>query len=288
MQAENSVIVENLSVKYPLTTLPALENINFVVKKGEIIGIIGPTTSGKTTLCLCLKGLIPHIVRAEMSGRVIISGIDTRETSVPELSKKIGFVIDDPEAQLTQLTVEEEVAFGLENLGLEPEEIKERVRWALDVVGLTGLEDRAPIDLSGGQQQRLAIASVLAMQPEIIVLDEPTSNLDPVGKDEVFGVLQDLKNKRNITIIVAEHEVERLAEFSDKVLLIYNGKQLAFDEPEKVFTFEKLESIGVRRPQVTELFIKILDRSLLNFNEKIPVTLIEAYNFLSKILKGYP
>jgi len=285
MQYDIPVIVENLSVTYPLSTSPALDNINFIVKKGEMIGVIGPTTSGKTTLCLCLKGLIPHSVQAKMSGRVIISGMDTRKFSVPELSKKIGLVLDDPEAQLTQLTVEEEVAFGLENLGLRPEEIKERVRWALEVVNLTGLEDRAPIDLSGGQQQRLAIASVLAMQPEILVLDEPTSNLDPLGKDEVFGVLQDLKNKRNMTIIVVEHEVERLAEFCDKILLIHNGKQLAFDVPEKIFAFEKLEMVGVRRPQVTELFIKILDRSILNFNENIPVKLIEAYNILSEFLR---
>jgi energy-coupling factor transporter ATP-binding protein EcfA2 len=285
MRDEVSVIVDNLTVKYPLTLEPAIENINFVVRRGEFIGVIGPTTAGKTTLCLCLKGLIPHMVRAEMSGRVLICGMDTRNTSVPELAKRIGFVIDDPEAQLTQLTVEEEVAFGLENLGLEPNEIRDRVRWALEVVSLSGLEDRAPIDLSGGQQQRLAIASVLAMQPEVLVLDEPTSNLDPVGKDEVFGVLQDLREKRNITIIVVEHEAERLAEFSDKILLLYNGKQLAFDSPEKVFSIKDLERIGERRPQVTELFVKLIESAVLNFDDSIPVTLDNAYNILIKELE---
>jgi len=283
----NAIEVKNLSVKYPLSDSYALHNITFTITKGEIVGVIGPTGSGKTTLCLSLKGLIPHLIPAKMEGSVKILGIDTREVSVPELSKLVGLVLDDPEAQLTQLTVEDEVALGLENLGVEPSEIRERVREALALVGLEGFEDRAPIDLSGGQQQRLAIASVIAMSPPILILDEPTSNLDPVGKEEVFEALHRLRREKGLTIVIVEHEIERLAEFADKIMVLYNGKLLFMDSPKRVFSLvEELNSIGERVPQVTELSYNLKRRYPELFSDELPTTLLEAINEYSKLLKG--
>jgi len=284
---DKAVEIKNLTVKYPLSEKFALSDISFSIFKKEMVGIIGPTGAGKTTLCLCMKGLIPHMIPVRMDGFVKIFGIDTRESSVPELSRKVGLVLDDPEAQLTQLTVEEEVALGLENLGLEPSEIRERVREALSLVGLEGFEDRAPIDLSGGQQQRLAIASVIAMYPEILILDEPTSNLDPVGKEEVFETLYKLKKEKEITIIVVEHEIERLAEFTDKIAVLYDGRLVMMDTPKKIFNLvEELNSINERVPQVTELSYNLRKRNPKLFAEELPITLSEAFNEYSEIVEG--
>ena len=278
-----AVTIENLTVHYPLATEPAIKNINLRIKKGEFVGVIGPCLAGKTTLLLCLNGIIPHIQKATMQGRVLVLGMDTRENDVSEMAKKIGIVLDDPEPQLSQLTVEEEVAFGLQNLGVPREEMMNRVKEALDFVGLTGLEKRAPIDLSGGQQQRLSIASVLAMHPEILVMDEPTSNLDPRGKQEVISVVRKLNRERGITVIVSEQEVETLAEFADRIVFMYNGEMVDCGTPEDVFSHvELLKRASVRPPQVTELSYMIKQNMRWPYKQ-LAITLKDAHNKIGKL-----
>jgi len=278
-----AIKVENLTVRYPLAEKPGLNNISFDIQKGEMIGIIGPCLAGKTSLCLCLKGLIPHMVTALMEGTVQIEGIDTRQSKVPELAKKVGMVLDDPEAQLTQLTVKEEIAFGLQNLGVPRDEIEKRVAEMIDLVGLKGLEDRAPIDLSGGQQQRLSIGSVLAMYPDILVLDEPTSNLDPIGKEEVFEVLSNLKGEKHMTIVVVENDVERLAVFADRVIFLSEGEIATIGRPSKVFNeIDLLEAKGENSPQVTTLCSRIKRGRSWPW-DTLPINVKEAHDRISQL-----
>jgi energy-coupling factor transporter ATP-binding protein EcfA2 len=279
----STIKVENLTVRYPLAEKPALNRVSFDIQRSEMIGVIGPCLSGKTTLCLCLKGLIPHMVTALMEGTVQIEGVDTRHSNVPELAKKVGMVLDDPEAQLTQLTAKEEIAFGLQNLGVPREEIERRVAEMIDLVGLKGLEDRAPIDLSGGQQQRLSIGSVLAMYPEILVLDEPTSNLDPIGKEEVFRVLWNLKVEKRMTIVVAENDVERLAAFADRIMFLSEGEIAMIGSPSRVFNeVEVLKAKGENGPQVTML-CSLIKRGRSWPWPTLPVNVEEAYERVAQV-----
>lgn len=282
---DSAVVVKDLTVYYPLKIKPAIKNINLNIEKGKFMGIIGPCNAGKTTLCLCLKGIIPHIVTAKMEGSVTVLGMDTKEHTVPELSKNIGLVLDDPEPQLTQLTVEEEIAFGLQNLGVPRGEMEERVKEVLDLVGLTGLEDRAPIDLSGGQQQRLSIGSVLAMYPKVLILDEPTSNLDPLGKQEVFSIVSKLNKEKGVTVIVVEHEVEWLAEFSDEIIFLNGGEIVASGPPEEVFNdIQLFKSVGEKTPQVTELAYKIKEDVKWPY-ERLPIVLQDAYRKVGQLYR---
>lgn len=277
------VEIENLTVQYPLMKRPALKGINLSVKKGEFVGITGPCLAGKTTLILCLNGIIPHIVRAKIDGKVTVLGMDTRKYEPSKMAGKIGIVLDDPEPQMSQLTVEEEIAFGLQNLGIPRKKMIKRVREAMGLVGLTGLEKRAPIDLSGGQQQRLSIGSILAMHPEVLALDEPTSNLDPQGKQEVFSVVQKLNRERGVTVIISEHEVEWLAEFVDKLILLHNGEVISQGSTEEVFNqIELFKEAGERVPQVTELSYMVQKKMKWPY-KRLPITLRAAHNKIGKL-----
>ncbi len=281
--AEPVVIVDHLTYSYPATP-NVLVDVTFQVQKGEVLGIIGPNGAGKSTLCKALNGLVPHFYGGRIGGRVIVAGMDTMEHSVAELSTKVGLVFQDPEDQLSglALTVYEEVAFGLMMLGVPKEEIDHRVREAIKKVGLEGLEQRSPFELSGGQQQRLAIATVLALKPEVLVLDEPTAQLDPIGKFEVFSVITKLAEEGS-TIVVVEHEIEELATFTDNILLLDQGRVKAYGSAREVLTMvEKLKSVGVDPPSVTEL-THILNKELgLNLEE--PITLEEAFKIYSEVL----
>lgn len=231
-----------------------LHGIDLEVEKGEFVSIMGPTGVGKTTLCLALNGIVPHSMGGIFKGDVIIGDLNTREHPVPKLASKVGIVFQDPESQFFNMTVEDEVAFGPESLGLPSAEILERIEWALDVVQMAGFRQRSPLQLSGGQKQRVAIASILAMTPDIIVLDEPTSGLDPIGKFEVFRVVQELKHREQITIIMVEQEAERIAEFSDRVVVMHEGKIAMADTPHAIFCqVELMREIGLHVTQVSEL-----------------------------------
>jgi energy-coupling factor transporter ATP-binding protein EcfA2 len=228
--------------------------LDFAVERGETILILGPSGCGKSTLTLCLNGLIPHTIGGEMTGQVFIAERSTRETSVGELARQVGIVFQDPESQFCTLMVEDEVAFGLENLGLPRGRMGERIEAALAQVGLAGERPTRLDRLSGGMKQRLALACLLAMQPQILALDEPTSNLDPRGTREFFPRLEGLRQRH--TILIIEHKLDALIHLVDRVLILSpQGTLLAQGEPRQVFAEEalRLEEYGIWLPQVTEL-----------------------------------
>ncbi|RLE70574.1 MAG: ABC transporter ATP-binding protein, partial [Thermoprotei archaeon] len=254
MREDVVIEVRNLTFRYPFTEKPALKDINLEIRKGEFVGILGPCGAGKTTLCLTLNGIIPNMVQGFIEGEVRVMGMDTRKVPTREIAKYVGMVFDNPEYQLSQMTVEEEVALGLGSLGVPRDEMIKRVREVLKIVGLEGLEKRSPFELSGGQQQRLAIAAALAMMPTVLVLDEPTSNLDPIGKQEVYATVRKLNEERGMTIVMADHEVEFMAAFADRLIVMDKGEIVLNGPPVEVFKHvDLLESIGLRVPQVTEL-----------------------------------
>ncbi len=284
MRAMEPIIkVERLAYSYPRREL-VLYDINFEVKKGEVLGIIGPNGAGKSTLCKSLNGLVPHFYGGKYGGRVVVAGMEVLKHTVAELSTKVGIVFQDPEEQMSglALTVWEEVAFGLMMLGFPKEEIVKRVEEAIKQVGLEGFEKRSPFELSGGQQQRLAIATVLAVKPDVLVLDEPTAQLDPIGKFEVFSVIEKLA-KEGSTIVVVEHEIEELATFADNILLLDQGRVKAYGPARDVLTqVEKLKSLGVDPPSVTELTY-FLNKEL-GTNLEVPITLDEAIKIYSEAI----
>jgi energy-coupling factor transport system ATP-binding protein len=257
---DNYIIeIENLKFAYPAyegETQPefVLNGLNLKVKKGEFLSIMGPTGVGKTTLSLVINGIIPHSTGGLFGGSVKVCRMDTKEHTMAELAKKVGIVFQDPESQLFCMTVEDEVAFGLENVGMPREEMEIRITDALRAVDMEEYRERSPFHLSGGQKQRVAIAAMLAMEPEILILDEPTSGLDPIGKSEVFRVIHDLKTRKNMTVIMIEQESERVAEFSDRVVILYEGKAAMEGTPAEIFRkVRELRNIGISIPQMSEL-----------------------------------
>jgi energy-coupling factor transport system ATP-binding protein len=231
--SQAAVSVKGLTFTYQGNLVPAISDINLQVEPGELICITGSSGCGKSTLALCLAGFIPHHVAGEMQGSVTINGMDTRSYSPAKLAGRIGLVQQDPEAQLCTLRVVDEVAFGPENLGLDRAEIRERVDWALRMVNSGHLLNREVYSLSGGEKQRIAIASVLAMQPSLIILDEPTANLDPVGAAEVLRVIK--KVDQDTSVIVIEHRLKRLLPVADRLVMMEQGRIAAQGEPEEVY-----------------------------------------------------
>ena len=282
---EPIIKVENLTYAYPTSKDFVLKNISFTVNKGEVLAVIGPNGAGKSTLLKALNGLVPHFYGGKYGGRVVVSGFEVLNTPISKMSTKVGFVFQDPEDQISglALTVWEEVAFGLMMLGYPREEIDKRVREAIDYAGLTGLEKRSPFELSGGQMQRLAIATVLALRPEVIVMDEPTAQLDPLGKYEVLSVIEKLAESGS-TIVIAEHEIEEVVYFADKMLLLDKGEAVAYGDTRKVVTMvEELKRRGVDPPSVTELTSLLKEKT--GVDVALPVTLEEAVKIYSELLR---
>jgi energy-coupling factor transporter ATP-binding protein EcfA2 len=246
--------VTNLKYRYPHMESLALDGIDFQVEKGQFIGIAGENKSGKSTLCQAFAGLVPTMFRGAYGGKLLIDGVEAAKTPIAELCQKVGLVFQNPFNQLSGAkdTVFEEIAFGLQNLGIPRDEIFKRVEENLKLLDIEEYRDRNPFDLSGGQTQRVAIASILAMEPKVIVLDEPTSQLDPQGSEEVFRVVDKLA-KTGITIIMVEQKMEKLASYCDKILLLHKGKQIAYDTPERIFSRDDLEELGVKPPVYTQV-----------------------------------
>ncbi len=285
MSKKEVISFQNFSYSYP-TRKNVLINMNFKVYKGEVLGIIGPNGAGKSTLCKSLNGLVPHFYGGTIKGSVIVAGMDTLEHTTAELSTKVGIVFQEPENQLSglALTVEEEVGFGLSMLGFPKETISERVKEAIEKVGLKGLEKRSPFELSGGQQQRLAIATILAMKPEIMVLDEPTALLDPIGRYEVFSTIKELIAEGS-TIVIAEHEIEELAYLTDRILFLKDGRIISFDDTKNVLSeVSKLKEAGIDPPSITELTYELEKELGIEF-ENYPIKLSEAVKLYSEVLK---
>lgn len=251
----NIITLKNVGFTYSGSKKPALDGIDLCIKEGEFLAVMGENGSGKTTFCKLFNGLIPHLTDGRFSGAVITDGVDTGTSSVPVLALKTGIVMDDPDAQLFTSTVRNEAAFGLENLQLPPQEIKQRVEFSLSAVGLTGFEQRSPSDLSGGEKQRLAIACALAMRGKILVLDEPLCRLDPKGQDEVMAVLKDIREKYKMTIIMAAHDSGKMLSFADRVCILKNGKIAACDKTETIFANRALlEENGIQAPDNIDIY----------------------------------
>jgi energy-coupling factor transporter ATP-binding protein EcfA2 len=276
---------DRVSYLYPQSKEPVLRDITLDVYRGEFLGVIGPTGAGKTTLCLCLNGIIPQFFGGRFFGKVTAAGYDTLEHPISTLAGHVGQVFEDPESQLITTSVENEIAFALENLSVPREEMRRRIAWSLDAVRLTGLEKKNPFELSSGQKQRLAIAAALAINPDLLVLDEPTSQLDPVGVKEVFSTVHELNKKFGMTIFMAGHAVEEMAEFADRIALISAGRLVTLGSPADVLSrVEELEALSLRPPQVAATFFLIQRRKI-----PVPAIPVSLKNGLSALnnLKGH-
>lgn len=229
--------VERLSFSYPNAARPVLDGVTFDVEPGELTLVIGPSGGGKSTLLRCLNGLVPHFHGGTFGGSVSVDGRDTREHQPRELADVVGLVLQDPESQIVAETVEDEVAFGMENLGLSRTTMRKRLEEVLDLLGIVPLRRRALNTLSGGELQRVAIASVLSMQPRVLLLDEPTSQLDPQTAEELLTTVQRLNDDLGLTVLMAEHRLERVAQYADRVLYVAgDGSVLAMDVREAMTT----------------------------------------------------
>jgi energy-coupling factor transport system ATP-binding protein len=279
MDRKPIIEIKDLTFTYitKIASEPAIRDINLTIYEGEYVALVGLNGSGKTTLLLCLNGVIPNMITGDYIGTVLVNGKDTFETPVREMAKAVGMVFDNPAFQMSQMFVAEEVALGMESLGISHDEMHARVPKSLQLVGLEGLEDRSPFELSGGQQQRLAIASALAMEPKIVVMDEPTSNVDPIGKEEIFSVAEKLNRERNMTVVMAEHEVEVIAAYANRVVVMEKGRIVLNGTPQEVFSHvEEFHRMKLRLPQVTEFAYQLEKDGIANFNGKYPITLSEA------------
>lgn len=260
----------------------AINNISLEIKKGEFIGLIGHTGSGKSTLIQHLNGLL-----TPTSGQVIINeqNIHSKNIKLKDIRQTIGLVFQYPEHQLFEISVYKDIAFGPTNMGLSSKEIDSRVRESLSAVGLNeDILEKSPFELSGGQKRRVAIAGVLAMQPEILILDEPTAGLDPRGRDQILDEIDQLHKKWNITIILVSHSMEDIAKYVDRIIVMEHGNIELDGEPKEVFrNLEQLEKIGLGVPQVTYLMNE-LKKAGFNVSDKI-TTLKEAEEEIMKILK---
>lgn len=227
--------IENLTYTYPLTDSPALSDINLQVQPGEFVGIIGPDGSGRSTLAYTLAGFIPHFYKGTLQGSVRIDGAETSQTPLDQLVLKVGLAFQNPFNQISgaRYSVYEEIAFGLENIGTPPAEMPARIEEVMALTGISGLARRSPYSLSGGQQQRVALASILVMRPKVLVLDEPTSQLDPIGAREVFGVVRQM-SQQGMTVLMVEQKVEWIAAFATRVLAMDGGRVIADGAPAEV------------------------------------------------------
>ncbi len=258
-----AVEVERFSWRYQFTQADALRDVSLAIPAGEFTLVVGPNEAGKTTLMLAIKGIIPHSLTGRHDGTVRVFGEPVAQKSAAALAKEVGYVFGDPEAQFTALTVEEEILFGLENVGVPTFEIGARIRRASELTMIADLLDKPPYDISGGEKQRVAIASVLAMEPEILILDEPTSMIDPMGKDLIVDICANLKRERRMTVIVVEHNLEAFAPLADRVVLVRGGR-VEREGAARTF-FEDIESLiscGVYPPQVTQVFARLQRRGL--------------------------
>jgi len=275
--------IKNLTYTYPGGTKPSIRDISIKIEKGEFTLITGPSGCGKTTLCRCFNGLIPHFYQGEITGETTVSELKVAEHPIHELAKHVGLVFQDPENQLFALSVEKDVAFGMENLGVPREEMRKRVDWALKLAGIYDLRERPPHELSGGQQQRAAIASVLAMQPEVIVLDEPTSFLDPLGAQKIFEVIYELNKTLGITIILVEHRLDLTAKYASHIIIMDEGKVVLDGGSREILSSEETRLIGVGVPKATRLYY-MLKKEGVKLGDNVPLSSDELAAILKKVL----
>ena len=276
---------KKLTYVYPGGTKPSITDVSVKIEKGEFTLITGPSGCGKTTLCRCFNGLIPHFYQGELKGKITVTGLNIAEHPIYELAKHVGLVFQNPENQLFALSVEKDVAFGLENLGVSREEMRKKVDWALNLTGIYDLKERAPHELSGGQQQRVAIASVLAMQPGVIILDEPTSFLDPLSAKKIFEVIHELNRKLGITVVLVEHRLDLTARYSDHIIIMDEGKVILDGETREILRSEEARLVGIGIPKATRLY-QILRKDGVKLGNTIPLSSDEMATLLREAFKA--
>lgn len=268
--------LKNVSFKYELQEEKTIKNMDLYVKQGEFVGIIGKNGSGKTTLCNIIRGIIPDFVQGQISGDIVIDNKNIDDIKRGEMAELVGFVFQNPFSQISGIkkTVFEEIAYGLENLGVEREEIRQRVTDVIKLLKIEDLQDKNPNELSGGQSQRVAIASIIVMNPKILIFDEPTSQLDPLGTEEIFDILKLLKSQ-NKTIILVEHKIDLIAEYADRVVVMDDGEIIFNGETHEILSDRKIEDHNVSMPIVSRLAYK-LNEEKPGFFKNIPITLDEC------------
>ena len=274
--------IENVNYKYPLEEKQALKNINIEIKKGEFWAVIGKNGSGKTTFCNMLRRFVPDFYKGELTGKITLEDKELKNYSQKELVQKIGFVFQNPFTQISGVkdTVFEEIAYGLENLGLDKEEIISRVEKILKLLEIEKLRDRNPYDLSGGQKQRVALASIIAMDPDILVIDEPTSQLDPKGTEDIFKIINLMANEGK-TIILVEHKLELIAEYAQNILVLDEGEIILSGKAEEVLNNKILLEKEIGMTQYSILAYE-LEKARKVELEEIPITKEKTVELLKK------
>jgi len=276
------VTLHNVTYQYPLTQSPALQEINLKINEGEFLAVVGPNGAGKSTLCYALAGFVPHFFKGELTGEITVDGKKSSEATLDEWVMNVGLAFQNPFNQISgaKFTVFEELAFGLENIGIPREEMKVRVEEAMALTGIRELADRSPYSLSGGQQQRVALTSILVMKPKLLVLDEPTSQMDPIGTREVFSVVRKMAEE-GMTVVMVEHKVEWIANFADRVMALKDGRMLLEGKPNEVLTSDMLAENGFGISRYTSTAREAKKRGLWK-KENLPVTLDEAVEGFAK------
>lgn len=274
--------IENVNYKYPLEEKQALKNINIEIKKGEFWAVIGKNGSGKTTFCNMLRRFVPDFYKGELTGKITLEDKELKDYSQKELVQKIGFVFQNPFTQISGVkdTVFEEIAYGLENLGLDKEEIISRVEKILKLLEIEKLRDRNPYDLSGGQKQRVALASIITMDPDILVIDEPTSQLDPKGTEDIFKIINLMANEGK-TIILVEHKLELIAEYAQNILVLDEGEIILSGKAEEVLNNKILLKKEIGMTQYSILAYELEKTGKVEF-EEIPITKEKIVELLKK------
>jgi len=276
--------IKDYSWQYLNTKQPALQEINLQIEEGMFVGIIGANGAGKTSLAFSMNGLIPGQYNGIKHGEVLVYGKEVEEYGHGELQRFTGMVFSDPEAQFTAMTVEDELVFGLENLGMTIPEIRERLEWVTHLTGLETMLLKPPYELSGGQKQRVALAAVLAMTPKLLILDEPTTMLDPVSRRRVFEVLAKLKQEQNNTIIVIEHSLENLIRLADHMILLSDSRLLLEGETKEFFqNMELISKEGIHPPGALQFFYEL--KKAGNVTGKLPISLSEFSEQLKQLFK---
>lgn len=279
------VSIQNASFTYAYADEPALKNVSLEIEPGLLYGVVGMNASGKSTLCSLIRGLIPHFHHGDLDGTVEILGKDLTEWDPAELSREIGYVFQNPFTQISGVkdTVFEEIALGLENLGVSREDMIRRVSAVVEQLGIEALIEKNPNELSGGQRQKVAFASIIAMDADFIVIDEPTSQLDPDASEAVFAIIRDLK-KQGKSIILVEHKIDLMAEYADRIIVMKEGEVVMQGDVREVLTSEALDFANVPRPEVTELALALRrsGRELAS----VPITRSEARQLIAQRMEG--
>lgn len=274
---------KNVTYSYPLAKSPAIKDLNLGLERGKFYGVIGENGSGKTTLCALLRGFAPEFYKGEITGEVLLEGKPILEYG-GRIAVKIGYVFQNPFTQISGVkdTVFEEVSYGLENFGIPVPEIERRVMEVMKMTDIEALAEKNPFDLSGGQMQRVALASVIVLEPDVLVIDEPTSQLDPEGTESVFAIIKALKERKK-TIILVEHKIDLIAEYADEVIVLKEGRMIAKGEKQEVLSDISLLEQGVALPQVAILGNRLKEMGFLL--PQIPVTEKQAAEMIAKALE---